>query len=132
MTDADYIDDLTLLVNTCAQAESLLHSLEKAAEGIGLYVNQNKQEKATCKPQTNSSATLSDGHDSVGRPARTYIHHLCVDTGYNLEDRPEVMDDREKRELGNSVLSARLDDDGMYVCMYALLIANNNQSHIYA
>ena len=28
ITGADYIDDLTLLVNTPAQAESMLHSLE--------------------------------------------------------------------------------------------------------
>ena len=36
MTNADYTDDLALLTNTPAQAESLLHSLEQAARGIGL------------------------------------------------------------------------------------------------
>ena len=30
-----------------------------------------------------------------GRPARTYIQQLCADTGCNLEDLPEAMDDRE-------------------------------------
>ena len=29
-----------------------------------------------------------------GRPARTYIQQLCVDTGYSLEDLQEEMDDR--------------------------------------
>ena len=33
MTDADYLDDLVLLANAPAQAESLLHSLEHAAGG---------------------------------------------------------------------------------------------------
>ena len=31
ITDADYADDLVLLANTLAQAESLLYSLEQAA-----------------------------------------------------------------------------------------------------
>ena len=39
VTYADYTDDLMLLANTPAQAESLLQSLEQAAEGISLYVN---------------------------------------------------------------------------------------------
>ena len=42
--DADYADDIALLVNTSAQAESLMHSLEKAAGGIGLHVNADKTE----------------------------------------------------------------------------------------
>ena len=40
--DADDADDITLLVNTPAQAESLLHSPEQAAEDIVLYMNTNK------------------------------------------------------------------------------------------
>ena len=39
MTDEDYSDDLALLVNTPAQAASLMYSLEQALGGIGLYVN---------------------------------------------------------------------------------------------
>ena len=41
---ADYIDDIALLANTAAPAESLLHSLEQAADGIGLYVKADKIE----------------------------------------------------------------------------------------
>ena len=37
MTDADYADDLVLLVNTSTQAESLQYSQGQAARGIGLY-----------------------------------------------------------------------------------------------
>ena len=39
ITDADYTDDLVLLANIAAQAESILHNLEQAAEGIGFHVN---------------------------------------------------------------------------------------------
>ena len=42
MTSTDYTDDLALLSNTPTQAESPSYSLEKAAAGIGLYVNANK------------------------------------------------------------------------------------------
>ena len=37
--DEDNADDLALHTTTPAQAESLLHSLEQAAWGIGLFVN---------------------------------------------------------------------------------------------
>ena len=40
--------------------------------------------------------TLTHGRDSVGRPARTYLHQLCVDTVCSLEDLPGAMDDREE------------------------------------
>ena len=39
ITDADYTDDIAILANTPYQAETLLHSLERAAANIGLYVN---------------------------------------------------------------------------------------------
>ena len=44
ITDADYADDRALLANTPNQAETLLHSLKRAAAGIGLYVNAHKTE----------------------------------------------------------------------------------------
>ena len=44
ITDADYADDIALLANPPAQAETLLHSLERAAGGIGLHVNTDKTE----------------------------------------------------------------------------------------
>ena len=39
ITVVDYADDIALLVNTPAQAETLLLSLERAAADIGLHVN---------------------------------------------------------------------------------------------
>ena len=42
VTDADYTDDIALLANTPNKAEALLHSLERAAAGIGLHVNAHK------------------------------------------------------------------------------------------
>ena len=36
------------------------------------------------------------GRAKAGRPARTYIHQLCEDTGCCPEDLPEAMNDREK------------------------------------
>ena len=44
ITDVDYADDIALTVNTSAQAESLLHSLEWTAGGICLNVNADKIE----------------------------------------------------------------------------------------
>ena len=41
ITDADYADGIAFLVNTPTQAETLLHSLERAAAGIGLHVRQD-------------------------------------------------------------------------------------------
>ena len=41
---ADYADDIALLANTPAQAQSLLHSLERAAGGIDLHINADKTE----------------------------------------------------------------------------------------
>ena len=42
--DADCTDDIALLVTTPAQAETQLHSLERAAAGICLHVNADKTE----------------------------------------------------------------------------------------
>ena len=44
ITDADYANVIALLANTPAQAETLLHCLERAAGGIGLFVNADKME----------------------------------------------------------------------------------------
>ena len=39
ITDADNADDMALQVNTPTQAETLLHTLERAAASISLHVN---------------------------------------------------------------------------------------------
>ena len=38
--------------------------------------------------------TPTHGHTSVGQPAMTFIHWLCVDTGCSQENIPEAIDDR--------------------------------------
>ena len=44
ITDAENADAIALLANTSTQAETLLHSLERAAIGVGLHVNADKTE----------------------------------------------------------------------------------------
>ena len=57
VTDADYADDIAILANTPNQAETLLHSLERAAAAIGLQVNAHKTEYM-CNKQTGAIITL--------------------------------------------------------------------------
>ena len=56
ITDVDYADDIALLANAPAQAETLLHRLERAAAGIGLHVNAYRMEY-TCFNQTGDIST---------------------------------------------------------------------------
>ena len=57
ITDAEYADDIAILANTPDQAETLLHSLERAAASIGLHVNAHKTEYM-CYNQTGDISTL--------------------------------------------------------------------------
>ena len=50
-------DDRAILANTPNQAETLLHSLERAAAGIGFHVNAHKTEYM-CYNQTGDISTL--------------------------------------------------------------------------
>ena len=53
----DYADDIAFLTNAPIQAETLLHSLERAAAGIGLHVNAHKTEYM-CFNQTGDISIL--------------------------------------------------------------------------
>ena len=57
ITDTDYANDIVLLANTPYQAETLLHSLERATIGIGLHVNEHKTEYM-CFNQVGHISTL--------------------------------------------------------------------------
>ena len=57
IADADYADDIAILANTPNQAETQLHSLERATAGIGLHVNAHKTEYM-CYNQTGNISTL--------------------------------------------------------------------------
>ena len=58
ITDADYTDDIALLANTPAQAETLLYHVERTTAGIGLLVNAHKREYM-CFNQTGDISTLN-------------------------------------------------------------------------
>ena len=58
ITDADYADDMALQANAPAQAETLLHSLERAATSIDLHVNAHKTEYM-CFNQTGDISILN-------------------------------------------------------------------------
>ena len=60
ITDMDYTDDIALLANTPIQAETLQHSLEWAAAGIGLHVKTDKTEYM-CFNQRGDISTLKGG-----------------------------------------------------------------------
>ena len=72
ITDANYADDIVLLANTLNQAETLLHSLERAAAGIGLHVNAHKTE-FMCFNQKGDISTHTHTHTYI------YIYiYMCV------------------------------------------------------
>ena len=60
ITNADNADDIALLANTSAQAESSLHSLERVAGGVGHHVNADKTEYM-CFDQRGNISTLKGG-----------------------------------------------------------------------
>ena len=55
--DTDYANDIAILANTPAEAETLQHCLERAAAGIGFHVNAHKTEYM-CFNQTGDISTL--------------------------------------------------------------------------
>ena len=58
------------------------------------------------------TATL--GHSCVGWPAKIYIHQLCANIGYCLEDLPRAMSDRDGwwvRLKGIHAVTTDDDDD---------------------
>ena len=85
ITDADYADDLALLANTPNQAETLLHSLERAAAGIGLQVNAHKTEYM-CYNQTGNITTL-DGASLKLVDKFTYLGSSVSSTEKDIDIR---------------------------------------------
>ena len=72
ITDADYADDLALLANTPNQAETLLHSLERAAAGIGLHVNAHKSEYM-CYNQTGNNPVVVPFQQFLEGPMEIFL-----------------------------------------------------------
>ena len=66
--------------------------------------------------------TPTHGHTSFGRPAITYIHQLCTNNRYSLEDLPVVMDERGKeRRRGRERIKSSYDISStwwyIYICI---------------
>ena len=85
ITDADYADDIAILANTPDQAETLLHSLERAAASISLYVDAHKTEYMSYN-QTGDISTLE------GTPLKlvdkfTYLGSSVESTEKDIETR---------------------------------------------
>ena len=85
ITDADYADDIALLANTPNQAETLQHSLERAAAGIGLHVNAHKTEYM-CYNQTGDITTL-DGTPLKLLDKFTYLGSSVSSTEKDIDTR---------------------------------------------
>ena len=85
ITDADYTDNLALLANTPNQAETLLHSLERATAGIGLLVNAHKIEYM-CYNQTGNITTL-DGASLKLVDKFTYLGSSVSSTENDIDTR---------------------------------------------
>ena len=85
VTDADYTDDIAILANTPNQAETLLHSLERAAAGICLHVNAHKTEYM-CYNQTGDISTL-DGSPLKLVDKFTYLGSSVSSTKKDIDTR---------------------------------------------
>ena len=85
ITDADYADDIAILANTPDQAETLLHSLERAAPGIGLYVNAHKTEYM-CYNQEGDISTV-DGTPLKLVEKFTYLGSSVESTEKDIDTR---------------------------------------------
>ena len=85
ITDADYADDIALLANTPNLAETPLHSLERAAAGIGLHVNAHKTEYMSYN-QTGDISTL-DGTSLKPVDKFTYLGSSVSSTEKDIDTR---------------------------------------------
>ena len=85
ITDADYADDIVILANTPDQAETILHSLERAAAGISLYVNAYKTEYM-CYNETGDISTL-DGTPLKLVDKFTYLGRSVSSTEKDIDTR---------------------------------------------
>ena len=85
ITDANYADDRALLANAPAQAETLLHSLERGVASIGLHVNAHKTEYM-CFNQTGDISTLN-GSSLKQVDKFTYVGSSVSSTETDIDTR---------------------------------------------
>jgi hypothetical protein len=80
--DADYADDIALFVDKILDAEKLLHTLEEASAGIGLYVNARKTEFMTFNQ--NGSINTLDGTSLSNVESFRYLGSDISSTGKDI------------------------------------------------
>ena len=85
ITDADYADDIAILANTPNEAETQLHSLERASTGIELHVNAHKTEYM-CYNQAGDITTL-DGTPLKPVDKFTYLGSSVSSTEKDIDTR---------------------------------------------
>ena len=85
ITDANYADDIAILANTPNEAVTQLHSLERAAAGIGLHVNAHQTE-CMCYNQTGDISTL-DGTSLKLVHKFTYLGSSISSTEKDIDTR---------------------------------------------
>ena len=157
ITDADYADDIAILANTLNQAETLLHSLERAAACIGLHVNAHITE-SMCYNQTGDISRLG-GTSPKLVDKFTYLGSSVSSTEKDIDtrltkawtaiDRLSIiwrsdLNDKMKRSLFQAVvvlillygcttwtLTKRLEMklDGNYTGMLRTILSKSRQQH---
>ena len=85
ITDTDYADEIAILANMPNQAETQLHSLERAAAGIGLHVNAHKTEYM-CFNEAGDISTL-DGTSLKQVDKFTYLGSSVSSTEKDIDTR---------------------------------------------
>ena len=91
IADADYADDIALLANTPAQAETLMYSLKRVAAGIGFYVNAHMTEfvcfnqRGDISTQNGSSLKLVDKFTYLGSSVSSTGTDINTFTSKNMD-----------------------------------------------
>ena len=65
--------------------------------------------------------TPSHRYAIVGQSTRIHLQQFCKDTGYCLEDLPEVMDDRNEWQE-RVLLAVKYDDEIKFVCLLCRML----------
>ena len=123
ITDMDYADDIVLLANTPTQAETLLHSLEQAAAGIGFHVNAHKTEHM-CFNQRGDISTLNSCSLKLVDKFRSSVSSTKIDINMRLAKAWTAIDEllviRKSDQTDKMKRSFSKQQLCQYCCMDAL------------
>ena len=61
LADLDYADDIAILEDTIVAAQDFINRVEKACQGIGLFLNVNKTKYMHLNPSTDEQLCSFDG-----------------------------------------------------------------------